>query len=104
MLFALSVVLVFCGTLAMMDNGIWTVVQEYFRSFHVWIPFQVFVRLGQVFFGVPRTGRSAAAFPFPGGWSIGAALLVNLIAAHLVRFKMTWRRSGILHPARRRSA
>jgi hypothetical protein len=95
-LFALSVVLVFCGTLAMMDNGIWTIVKLYFRSFHVWIPFQVFVRLGQVFFGLPKDWVIGGGFLFPGGWSIGLALLVNLIAAHLVRFKLTWRRSGII--------
>jgi hypothetical protein len=95
-LFALSVVLVFCGTLAMMDTGIWTVVKLYFRSFHVWIPFQVFVRLGQVFFGVPTDRMIGGVFPFPGGRAIGAALLLNLVAAHVVRFKLTWRRSGIL--------
>ena len=95
-LFALSVVLVFCGTLAMMDNGIWTVVKVYFRSYYVWIPFQVFVRLGQVFFGVPKDWAVGGGFPFVGGWSIGLALLVNLIAAHLTRFKLSWRRSGIL--------
>src|SRR4051794_6962250 len=95
-LFALSVVLVFLGTLAMKDAGIWTVVKTYFRSFYVWIPFQVFVRLGQVFFRVPEDAAVPGGLPFPGGWSIGAALLVNLIAAHLVRSKLTWRRSGIL--------
>jgi hypothetical protein len=95
-LFALSVVLVFLGTLAMKDWGIWTVVKTYFRSFYVWIPFQVFVRLGQVFFRVPEDATFPGGFPFPGGWSIGVALLVNLIAAHLVRFKLSWRRSGIL--------
>jgi hypothetical protein len=95
-LFVLSVVLVFCGTLAMMDSGIWTVVKLYFRSFHAWIPFQVFVRFGQVFFGVPSTVSVGGGIPFPGGRLIGAALLINLIAAHLVRFRMTWKRSGIL--------
>jgi hypothetical protein len=95
-LFALSVVLVFVGTLAMMDSGIWSVVKAYFRSFYVWVPFQVFVRLGQVFFRVPEGTTVAGGFPFPGGWSIGLALLINLLAAHLVRFKLSWRRSGIL--------
>jgi ResB-like family len=95
-LFALSIVLVFCGTLAMMDNGIWTVVKGYFRSFYVWIPFQVFVRVGQVFFAVPTHWSVRGGIPFPGGWTIGAALLINLFAAHIVRFKFSWRRSGIL--------
>ena len=95
-LFALSAVLVFLGTLAMKDWGTWTVVKTYFRSFYLWIPFQVFVRLGQVFFGVKEGVAVPGGFPFPGGWSIGAALLVNLISAHVVRFKISWRRSGIL--------
>jgi hypothetical protein len=95
-LFALSVALVFLGTLAMKDWGTWTVVKTYFRSFYVWIPFQVFVRFGQVFLGVNEKATVAGGIPFPGGWLIGAALLVNLLAAHLVRFKLSWRRSGIL--------
>lgn len=95
-LFALSVVLVFCGTLAMKDWGMRTVEKSYFRSFYVWIPLQVFARFGQVFFGASDQATLGGGFPFPGGWSIGAALLVNLLAAHVVRFKLAWRRSGIL--------
>jgi hypothetical protein len=88
-LFVLAVVLVFCGTLAQIDKGIWVVVREYFRSFFVWVPFYIFF---------PRTMKASipGAFPFPGGWAIGSALLVNLFAAHLVRFKLTWKRSGVL--------
>jgi ABC-type transport system involved in cytochrome c biogenesis permease subunit len=84
-LFVLSLVLVFSGTLAQRDEGIWTVVNDYFRSFFVWIPLRnlLFVR-------VP------GGFPYPGGLVIGGALLLNLLAAHLVRFKLSWRRSGIL--------
>ncbi|HLJ91945.1 MAG TPA: cytochrome c biogenesis protein ResB [Gemmataceae bacterium] len=95
-LFSLSLVLVFCGTLAQVEVGIWTAVNEYFRSAYVWIPFQLFVRFGQVFFGVPHTARLPGSFPFPGGWLIGGLLLANLLAAHAVRFKLSWKRSGIL--------
>lgn len=95
-LFALSVVLVFVGTLAQNDLSIWTVVKEYFRSFYVLVPFQVFVRFGQIFFHVPQTVNVPGGFPFPGGWTIGALLLANLTAAHLIRFKLSWKRSGIL--------
>jgi ResB-like family len=95
-LFALSAVLVFVGTLAMMESGIWTVVKAYFRSFYVWVPFQVFVNFGQVFKLWPEGTTVDGAFPFPGGWTLGAALLVNLLAAHLTRFRLMWRRSGIL--------
>src|SRR5439155_27160254 len=48
-LFVLSFVLVFAGTLAQIDRGIFTVVNEYFRTALVWIPFQLFVQFGQVF-------------------------------------------------------
>src|SRR5262249_2124733 len=90
-LFALGIFLVFAGTVAQIDAGIWTTVSKYFRSFYVWIPFGIFF---------PRTATGdfvvRGGFPFPGGWLIGAVLLVNLLAAHAVRFKMTWQRSGIL--------
>jgi hypothetical protein len=95
-LFALSMVLVFCGTLAMMDHGLWATLTQYFRAFIAWIPLQVFVRLGQVFIGLPPSWNVPGSFPFPGGWSLGAALLVNLLAAHITRFRFTWKRAGIL--------
>jgi hypothetical protein len=95
-LFVLSMILVFCGTLAMMDQGLFTVLSHYFRSAIAWIPLQLFVRLGQVFFGVPPNVQVAGSFPFPGGWLIGGVLLINLLAAHIVRFRFTWKRSGIL--------
>jgi hypothetical protein len=48
----------------------------------------------QIFF--PRSFHVPGGFPFPGGWLIGGLLLTNLLAAHIVRFKFTWKRSGIL--------
>jgi hypothetical protein len=95
-LFSLSMFLVFCGTLAQMDNGLWHILSGYFRAWLAWIPFQVFVRFGQVFFWFPKTWYVPGSFPFPGGYIIGGALLINLIAAHLVRFRISWNRSGIL--------
>jgi hypothetical protein len=86
-LFALSLVLVFCGTLAQVDNGVWTVVNNYFRWWYVWVPFQIFF---------PRTIAVAGGFPFPGGWTIGLGLLLNLLAAHAVRFRLRWNRAGII--------
>jgi hypothetical protein len=95
-LFSLSLFLVFMGTLAQMDSGIQTVVKQYFRSWLVFIPFQLFVRLGQVFLSVPPGTEIPGVLPFPAGWTLGSLLLINLLAAHLVRFRMTWRRSGIV--------
>jgi len=88
-LFVLSVVLVFCGTLAQIDYGIWAVVNKYFRWFYVWIPVQIFF---------PRTLQIPhwLGVWFPGGWTIGGLLLINVLAAHATRFKLSWRRSGIL--------
>jgi hypothetical protein len=95
-LFALSMFLVFCGTLAQMDNGLWAILSGYFRAYIAWIPLQVFVRFGQVFFWFPKTWNVSGSFPFPGGYILGGLLLINLLAAHLVRFKISWKRSGIL--------
>lgn len=86
-LFVLAFILVFVGTLAQKYAGIWTVVNTYFRTVYVWVPLQIFF---------PSDVSVPGGFPFPGGWLIGGALLTNLLAAHLVRFKLSWRRSGIL--------
>src|SRR5262245_49852063 len=95
-MFVLAIALVFMGTLAQVDEGIWTVLTKYFRTGIAWIPFQALVRFGQVFLGVSPNAQVSGSFPFPGGWLIGGVLLVNLLAAHAVRFKLTWKRSGIL--------
>ncbi len=79
LLLALSIVLVLAGTLAQVDQGIWDVVHGYFRSFRVYIPLQIFV---------PRSYEIRSEVLFPGGYAIGAAMLVNLLAAHALRFKV----------------
>src|SRR6266849_5325609 len=61
-LFCFALVLVFCGTLAQKDAGIWTVVNTYFRSAYVWVPFQIFFA---------QATHVSGGFPFPGGWLIG---------------------------------
>ena len=81
--------LVFAGTLAQIDAGIWSVVHQYFRSYFVWIPFQLFVKFGQKFFEVPSDWTIPGSLPFPAGYTIGFALLFNLLAAHAVRFKLS---------------
>jgi hypothetical protein len=87
-LFALALVMVFAGTLAEVDNGLQTVLQKYFRSYTITrIPLDMFTH---------RWFHMPGSIPFPGGWLIGGALMLNLLAAHLVRFKLSWRRTGII--------
>jgi hypothetical protein len=76
-LFAMSIFIVFAGTLVQVDKGIWTVVDEYFRCYITWIDLQIFF---------PRSMKVPGGFWFPGGWLIGGGLLVNILAAHAVRF------------------
>jgi ABC-type transport system involved in cytochrome c biogenesis permease subunit len=97
-LFALSMLLVFFGTLAQIDNGIWTVVEQYFWSWKVDVKFDLFAKFGKVFFPlfVSPKASFAGVFPFPGGKLIGLIMLINLMAAHIIRFKLAWNRCGIL--------
>jgi len=76
-----ALVLVFVGTLAQVDLGLYAAQSKFFRSFFVyWNP-----------------GGSQWTIPvFPGGWLIGLILLINLLAAHAKRFKFTPKKYGIL--------
>jgi hypothetical protein len=95
-LFVLSMILVWVGTMVQMDEGIFSAMHNYFRCFIIWVPFRVFVRFGQVFFGLPAGLDVKGGFPFFGGWTLGTALMINLLAAHIIRFKLSWKRAGII--------
>jgi hypothetical protein len=73
---------VFLGTLAQRDASVWRVQEEYFRSFWIY-DWQTMV------------GQSMPIF-MPGGYVIGGALLINLLAAHAIRFKINAKRIGVL--------
>ncbi|MBI1371273.1 MAG: hypothetical protein GC159_00720 [Phycisphaera sp.] len=79
-LFVLAIFLILTGTLVQIDNGIWTVVHEHFRCWFTWIDVQIFF---------PRSWDVPdwLGFPFPGGYVIGGGLLINILAAHMIRFK-----------------
>jgi hypothetical protein len=86
-LFVLAMFLIFAGTLAQVHHGIYEVTRLYFHSLFVWIPLNIFI---------PDTIASPPGFiPFPGGYAIGALLLLNLVAAHISRFKLGWKRIGM---------
>jgi hypothetical protein len=87
-LFSFSMVLILAGTLAQVRDGVWTVVDQYFRSLWVLIPLQLFVP--------ERVLRLPGVVPWPGGTTLGTLLFINLLAAHAVRFKLSWKRCGII--------
>ena len=94
-LLGLSMYLIFVGTLAQVENGIWWVVDNYFRE-GTWgmvrVEFDVFRSLLYPGSEVKWPGWH----PFPSGYVIIAALLVNLIAAHALRFKITGKGTPLL--------
>ncbi|MFM8932658.1 MAG: cytochrome c biogenesis protein ResB, partial [Gemmataceae bacterium] len=94
-LFVLSLILVFYGTLAQKEQDVWDVVNEYFWSWWVLIPNKLTLLFLQVFFNASPDAQWSLGFWFPGGKLLFWALLLNLLAAHLVRFQFSWARSGI---------
>lgn len=76
----LGMLLVFFGTLAQVELGLFKAQNEYFRSFFV-------------FWG-PK-GAAWKIPVFPGGYLVGGVLLINLVASHIKRFKFTRDKAGI---------
>ncbi len=76
------VVLVFIGTLAQVDEGLYDAQVRYFKSWLIWRPTMPFLH---------------AQWPIllPGGYLLGTLLLANLLAAHIKRFQLTWKKAGI---------
>ena len=79
-LLAFSIVLVFVGTLAQADEGLYGAQAHYFKQWLV---------IGANLFGhkIPLI--------LPGGYLLGVLLLVNLISAHIYRFQLTRNKIGI---------
>src|SRR5262249_5411377 len=77
---ALGILLIFFGTLALMDEGLYSALHNYFRCYIAWIPLQLFVRFGHIFLNIDQKVSIGGGFYFPGGWLIGAILLVNVLA------------------------
>lgn len=79
-LLGLGIFLTLAGTLAQREAGIWSVLDGYFRTLYTLIPLRIFF---------PSSMHVPGVFPFPGGFAIGGLLLVNLLLAHAIRFKVT---------------
>lgn len=80
-LLALALGLVFAGTLAQVNLGLYAVQARFFHSFFI--------------YWIPADGHLKIPI-FPGGWLIGLLLLVNLLAAHIKRFKFSLSKIGLI--------
>ncbi len=82
-LLALGIAVIFFGTLAQTDDGLYVAQARFFRSwFSVFSPHDPAWKWIKI--------------PLPGGYLLGTSLLVNLVAAHISRFKFAWKKSGIV--------
>src|ERR1700679_4113164 len=79
-LLAFAIILVFIGTLAQVDEGLYNAQARYFRQ---WI-----------IFGLDLFGHKIPLI-LPGGYLIGTMLLANLLAAHIYRFQLSVKKIGI---------
>ena len=86
-LLSLSLILIFFGTLDQVQYGIWHTQELYFESFLVVWTFPEHAPLGQHLHWI--------RIPMPGGYLLGGMLLINLLAAHFNRFKLSWAKCGI---------
>lgn len=81
-LLALGILVVFFGTLAQTEDGLYVAQEKYFRSLYsVWSPHDPSLKWIKVL--------------LPGGYLLGTMLLVNLLAAHFTRFQWTRKKAGI---------
>jgi hypothetical protein len=76
---ALGTLLVFAGTIAQVEIGLYKAQNDFFRSFFVlwhpaFLPFKV---------------------PMPGGYLVGGVLLINLVTSLVTRFKLSTDKVGI---------
>ncbi len=79
-LLAFAIVLVFIGTLAQVDEGLYNAQARYFRQWLI--------------FGLDVFGHRIPLL-LPGGYLIGTMLLLNLVAAHIYRFQLSVKKIGI---------
>ena len=95
-LLLLSMVLVFAGTTAQHEMSIQDVQRLFFHSFWAKVSLRYFDP--HYIFPVGKAARAywPGWFPLPGGYTLILAMGVNLLAAHVSRFKLRWNRVGII--------
>ena len=87
-LFFFAIVLIFVGTLAQVEMNMWQVIEHYFKSVIAWTDLGVLLP-SSWFPELHKLNRIPdIQIPLPGGFSLGVLMAVNLLAAHLIRFKV----------------
>ena len=89
-----ALILVFVGTLAQVNLGLYLAQEVFYRS--IFISARDFASFHPDWPDWPFKGSNLSFPVFPGGILIGGTLLVNLIVSHLVLFKWTKKRIGIM--------
>ena len=79
-LLAFSIIVVFVGTLAQVDMGLYEAQSHFFKQW--------------VVFGATIMGYKIPLV-FPGGYLIGTLLVINLVVSHICRFSLTPKKIGI---------
>ncbi len=90
-LFMLAMFIVFVGSLAQARRDVWQVMAQYFRTWIAWVDVQDMFppsMFGEMGSRVAERLGVFRYFPFPGGWTIGVAMLINLTCAHALTFKL----------------
>ncbi|MCE0497286.1 MAG: cytochrome c biogenesis protein ResB [Methylacidiphilales bacterium] len=79
-LLAFAIILVFIGTIAQVDEGLYNAQARYFRQWFI--------------FGLNMFGWKIPII-LPGGYLIGTMLVLNLVSAHIYRFQLSTKKIGI---------
>ncbi|MFN9720347.1 MAG: cytochrome c biogenesis protein CcsA [Planctomycetota bacterium] len=90
-LFTLAMFIIFVGSLAQARRDVWQVMAQYFRTWVAWVDVQDMFppsMFGEMGNRIAERLGIFRYFPFPGGWTIGVAMLINLTCAHALTFKL----------------
>ena len=83
-LLGFAMVLIFVGTITQVELGIHEVQEKFFRSWIGWWDV------------IPGGKKFPIPIPIPGGTLLGILLIINLLAAHSARFKLSWNKVGMI--------
>ena len=79
-LLSFAILLVFVGTLGQSEQDVWRAVGHYFRCFITRVPLSIFVS------GEASPELKGCYIFLPGGYLLGAGLLINMVAAQFTTF------------------